>query len=244
MDFIADSATPNLFEQINISFTPFHSIHAKEVEQRKLGNNDVADRLRDIYTSRMANVLYTFTPLHKNERFNFLVTIAPDTEEFEGFTEKDFDSLFKETLGKLRKMYCEDLENEKRYVKSYKEVRSVIKNFKKRVAKPRLLNMTEKAKRVFNPSNESIEKSQHSLENSIKYFEHIKSAAAPYKLALMHQYYFTGIIDANGDYYLTNYGITVPTETKLNFSNNKKTAPLSPYFKEEFLVTKEEINNI
>ena len=55
--------------------------------------------------------------------------------------------------------------------------------------------------------------------------------------------YFVGIIDSNGKYYLTNYELTVPTEIKLNFNNDKETASIKPYLMKGKTLQKSEINN-
>ncbi len=54
-----------------------------------------------------------------------------------------------------------------------------------------------------------------------------------------------GIVDSNGDYYITTYYTTFPTELKLNFKNkNKQTPPIRPSLQEDLVISRDVINNV
>lgn len=57
--------------------------------------------------------------------------------------------------------------------------------------------------------------------------------------------HFYGIVDANGDYYLTTFRTSFPTEIKFNFENKgKTTAPIAPYLQKNTPLTRNVINNV
>lgn len=227
-----------VLDQINISFSPFHSINNKSVELKRQNKLELAEKLRDIYTTRMANVLYTFTPLHKSYKFNILSTCAPNEEGFDGYKSKDVEELFSETLGKLRDLYVQDLEGEREFVKSKKEILSKVSNLKKHFKGPRIISFSEKAKRNLGSFNKRAEETDRYVYDTKEYLNKLdKKSIDTYRDE------FVGMIDSNGNYYLTNYYFTIPTGLRLNFKNDKVTAPVRPNLLNELFISKNVINN-
>lgn len=227
-----------VLDQINISFSPFQSINRKSVELRKENKIELANKLRDIYTTRMANVLYTFTPLHKSENFSVLSSCAPDEKEFDGYRAEDMRELFAETIAKLRDLYTEDLEGEQVFVKSKKEIASRISTLKKQFIKPRVITFAERAKRNFGSENENSKTIDKYVSDYIEYLNSIQE-----KTINEYRKEFVGIIDSNGKYYMTNYFFSIPTELRLNFKNEKETPPIKPNLLDELKITRSMINN-
>lgn len=59
-------------EGFNLSVNPFHAMYAKSLELKQNRKPELAEKLYDLYTTRMANVLFTLTPLQKNQTLNLL----------------------------------------------------------------------------------------------------------------------------------------------------------------------------
>lgn len=225
--------------QINISFNPFHALNTKSVFFKKIGNEPSSEKLRDLYTTRMANVLYTFTPLlyKLDGKMSILPRAIKDEQEgFEGFKVSDLNEIFAETIKKLKKVYEADFENRQMYISNKKQIKTYLHKYKtlyKNSLSTRI-NMTEKINRTLKqkPDNEFLERVQI-IENNMPQttlFDYLNSD-------------IIGIIDANGKYYLTNYVLTIPTELALNFKNkNKITADIKPNLTDDYTITKDFVN--
>ena len=238
VEYYKKAENRELLDQINISFSVFHAINNKSIQLQKENKPELSQKLRDIYTARMANVLYTFTPLHKTNEFNILPTCAPDEKGFEGYKKDDLLALFNETLSKLRDLYVEDLAGEKKFVKSKKEIASRLSILKKHFANPRVITFSEKAQRNFGSDSERSEQNDDYISDHSEYLKSLKE-----KTIEEYRDYFVGMIDSNGKYYLTNYYFTIPTELRLNFKNEKETAPIRPNLLEDLVLTRNTINN-
>lgn len=236
VEYFSNYENMGIINQFNLSLNPFHVIHKKEVDLRKQGDIELANKYREIYISRMANVLLTLTPLLKDERMMFLICAFDDITEYEGYTEKDLGEIVNETLNKLRSLYKEDLKTDKRYIKTRKEITSNLSKIKNKFDNFRLPTLHEKARRIFDYNKDAIERTNELIDESIELLEKVTGLET-------YRNNFYGILDSNGRYYLTNFNITIPTELRLNFINNKKTAPIKPYLKEGFLVKRGMINN-
>lgn len=223
--------------QFNISFNPFHALNAKAVEFKKAGDIEKANKFRDLYTSRMANAMFTFTPMHRTNRLGIIKrAFSSEDTRFEGFKKLDLDALFSETTEKLKDLYIRDFEGEQKIIKNKKQIADNIHKFKKIYQKSAggVFQETDRARRYFN-----LDKVK-SKEVDNKWLGHIKQAKNANDLC-EGKYY--GILDANGDYHITSYMVTVPTDIKLNFKNSgKKTMPIKPNFYEDARITRELIN--
>ncbi len=233
--FMSKPQNKKMFYQINVSLNPFHAIHTKEIELRKQNKPELADKMRDYYTTRMANTLFTFTPLIKSKQLRFLASAAKDRECFAGYQIKDVTDLFNEILDKLFDMYSKDLNGEQKNVKSEKEIDRYLTILVEKYNNYRYISFSEKAKRILNPDTTSLVESNDRVSNS-------KIKLKDLREHKKYQGDFYGIIDANGDYFLTDFILTIPTEIKLNFKNNKKTASINPNLTKELILTKKEIN--
>ena len=221
--------------QFNISFNPFHSLHSKEVERRKAGDNEVADKLRDLYTTRMANTIFTMTPMLKSEKFDFLTSCIWDDDSYDGFREEDLDELFDETIVKLKKMYQKDFETEQKFIHTKTELTSYLNKVKKHYTSiaPRTISFTDKALRTFGSDNEFYDGLVEEIKKDKEYLKTHNIEECRYML--------DGMIDANGDFYLTNYYMTIPTEIRLNFSEKRKTPPIAPNLTPELIIKKQDL---
>ena len=225
--------------EMNISLNPFHSLYKTSVDLREKGEDEKSQKLRDLYTTRMANAFYTFTPFFKNAKFSILKTSVRDGEKFKDFNVNSINELFDEILIKLRRMYKNDLETEQKYVSSKKEIESILKILKNKykMQPTRTITYTEKAQKSFGATGVTAFDHFGVLNTDInehEYFEHIDE----------YRFNYVGVIDANGNYYFTNYEHSIPTELSLNLSSKgKTTAPIRPYLS-NVVLTKEKINDL
>ena len=235
VEHYSNSDNLDIINQFNFSLNPFHAIHKKEVDFRKQGKIELAQKYRDIYISRMANVFLTLTPLLKDDRLRLLICTLDDVDEYKGYTKEDLDEIVNESINKLRDMYKKDLATDKKYIKTKKEIASNLSKIRNKMDNLRYAILHEKARSSFDFNKEMIERSDELINIPIKTLEKNKDLDT-------YRKNFVGLLDVNGDFYLTDFRITVPTELRLNFANDKKSAPIKPYLKEEFKVKKDVIN--
>lgn len=236
IEYYSNFENLDIIDQFNFSLNPFHAIHKKEVDFRKQGKIELAQKYRDIYISRMANVFLTLTPLLKDDRLRLLICTLDDVDEYKGYTKEDLDEIIDESINKLRSLYKEDLATDKKYIKTKKEITSNLSKIRKKLDNLRYAILHEKARSSFDFNEEMIERSDKLINASINMLEKSNDLDT-------YRKNFVGLLDSNGKFYLTDFQISIPTELRLNFANDKKTAPIKPYLKEEFLVKKSIINN-
>ena len=208
----------------NVSLNPFHSTNARYVKYIE-SDPQKAMKYRNIYTDRMANVLYTLTPIIRNNKFEF-ISRAFDNTHAGGYTEQALKQLIDEILVKLENKYIEDIKcGNLKYVKNMEHMKSIMETIKNkaesidtlRLAQGRAVNLVDKDDILFQRRKMILE--EYDIPESA-----VESSR------------FNAIIDANGKVYMTNYLLTYPTEIQLNFENkNKKTADIKPDLQEKIL---------
>lgn len=225
-------------DDINISFNPFHSLHTKEIDLLREGKTDLANKMHKLYIDRMANTLFTFTPLlfQNDKKFNILACATQEDKLFEGFRVSDTLELFQETLEKLEELYKKDLDGKQKYINSENKIKDAINKYDEILA-ARYITFLEKATDYFGVENHYADEAMDNVLESLSNLEKTPNSIDKYRND------YVGIIDANGDFYMTNYYLTLPTEIKLNFDNKRKTAPIRPYLKENFSIKRTDINN-
>lgn len=212
-----------MMRSFNVSLNPFHAMNARYVEYIK-SDPQRANKFRELYTDRMANVIYTFTPLLLDPKFSFL-TRAMDNNGHEGYSKEDLAELIDEISSKLLKLYEKDLASDKKFVKDFGDVFDMINIFELksqdistlRVAQGRIEKLLKKDDDMFVGKKENFEK-----------FDTAQKA--------LHSKDFEAIIDSNGKVYLTDFVMTYPTDIQMNFKNkDKTTAPIAPDLQDEII---------
>ncbi len=232
--------------QFNISINPFHSLYTKSIEEKRAGNLERAKKFRRLYIDRIANAIYTFTPLINTRSFSFILR-GFDRGDIgklgEGFTMEDLYKLNQEILIKLQTKYLDDLAGERKYIKAKRRINyylGVLNYIMDRqysdgvilVDKTRLLKNVGKDNNYYQSSMEQVKKDIDTIKSSSVPTDFIDKQMA-------------GIVDSNGDYYITTYYTTFPTELKLNFKNkNKQTPPIRPSLQEDLIISRDVINNV
>lgn len=216
----------------NVSLNPFHALNAKSVELKNTDENR-AKKFKELYTERMANVFYTFTPLIDKKKFDIIARCATKSAATNNeFKEKNFRILIAEIENKLKQKYEQDLEHKPsfiqtllqtpksqnpRMIKTKSQMQKIIKEIERKT------NYLDSGILALGRMQKLLDKEDNSLK--IVKFRQEHSLAAR-KLNLKNNIY-TATIDANGKVYLTDEYTILPTALQLNFENkNKKTTPM------------------
>lgn len=201
---------------INISVNPFHVLLEKSNECRNAKDIKAADFFRDLYTGRMANAIYTFTPII--DEINFIFRIKSN-DRFH--SQNELMSLKDEILYKLEKMYKKDFLSEKKYIKTEDQLEETMYKVKVGFNKEgaEIGNLGRAGKFFSGTSDKSL---WNELSDKQIFLGELKRGI------------YETMIDANGRIYLTNGYLTAPTKMQLNFANrNKKTMPPQKLLNEE-----------
>lgn len=234
-------------EGFNLSVNPFHAMYAKSLELKQNRKPELAEKLYDLYTTRMANVLFTLTPLQKNPNFEFIArSAANDSKVPKGFKEKDLRALYMDILEKVNNLYKKDMKSAQKVVKNEDEAFEYFNNYYKRLENiSPTIGMSARAEKFVDKNDEIAKFGERRKQQNIKDIQSLKRIKDLRKLNKDMNNHFYGIIDANGDYYLTTFHTSFPTEIKFNFENKGKiTAPIAPYLQKDTPLTRNVINNV
>ena len=234
-------------EGFNLSVNPFHAMYAKSLELKQNRKPELAEKLYDLYTTRMANVLFTLTPLQKNPNFEFIArSAANDSKVPKGFKEKDLRVLYMDILEKVNNLYKKDMKSAQKVVKNEDEAFEYFNNYYKRLENiSPTIGMSARAEKFVDKNDEIAKFGERRKQQNIKDIQSLKRIKDFRKLNKDMNNHFYGIIDANGDYYLTTFHTSFPTEIKFNFENKgKTTAPIAPYLQKDTPLTRNVINNV
>lgn len=234
-------------EGFNLSVNPFHAMYAKSLELKQNRKPELAEKLYDLYTTRMANVLFTLTPLQKNPNFEFIArSAANDSKVPKGFKEKDLQGLYMDILEKVNNLYKKDMKSAQKVVKNEDEAFEYFNNYYKRLENiSPTIGMSARAEKFVDKNDEIAKFGERRKQQNIKDIQSLKRIKDLRKLNKDMNNHFYGIIDANGDYYLTTFHTSFPTEIKFNFENKgKTTAPIAPYLQKDTPLTRNVINNV
>ena len=243
-DYYSMKSNRYKLDQFNISLNPFHSLYTKSVAEKRAGNLEKAEKFRNLYTDRMANTIFTFTPLVKIGKVGFLLR-AFDAEKIgksgEGFTIQDLYKLSEEILTKLLDKYTADLQGERKYIKTEKNLKICMKRILAEMDiftdvgllnESRLIKYVGTENKYYSESIFSKREDAKKVKQFYSPIQYINNLTA-------------GIIDANGDFYITTFRSTFPTPLKLNFKNgNKQTPPIYPSLQPDNIIKRCVINNV
>lgn len=193
------------FDQINISINPFHALLEKSNELAKSNDFNEAGRYRSLYTDRMANAIFTFTPLVEKNNFHFISRAKSDDSCHSGEVLTDLKS---EILKKLEDLYKQDFSTSKRFIQDESQITEKITVVAKKLDKNEEIRNLGRAENLFVISPQKEHKDI--LVDKNTFFDDLKNQLAE------------TAIDANGKIYATNSYLMAPTNLKLNFSNRNK----------------------
>lgn len=206
--------------EFNVSVNPYHAMHYRAVEHMKSGNKAKEEFFREKDAQRMANALFTLTPLLKEKNKIQFIARAMNNDSFnsEGLSKKDLIKTYKRYRAKLSELYESDLNKEQKIIKNRNQIQQYLKAYDKLLdIMTETPSVTKKLKDIYEPNDPAFEYTRERI------FDNPKEA--------IEEYDFGTIIDANGDIYMTNFYETYKVDLNLNFANsnrNKKTQNLSP----------------
>lgn len=229
---IAEADNLDYLYSFHISINPYQAINHQVVQLNRAGKHDKAKFLHQKDVERMANVLFTMTPLINTGKLKFLSrAMSNESKNSEGYSEKDLRKLMADYFDGLEKLYEDDYNSEQKIIKTREDIAL-------NLAKYRELFERDGIDTSELISTEGRLSSIYDKDDPMSVLTREMCLNNPKKAS---QAYYFGMIDANGDYYLTNYYETYKTDLKLNFKNkNKKTPPINPSLTSD-PVTKEHI---
>lgn len=209
---------------LNISANPYHAMHYRAVEHMKNGNKEKEEYFRQKDSERMANVLFTLTPLLKKQHSNIELSIlaramSNKSNNSKGLSEKDLKKTFDRHFEELKKLYKKDFETNQKVIKNKKEIQRNIYEYKKEFDN---IGTT--------PAVTNKLKDLYTIEDRARAISDAHVLQDPEMITKKEDSdYYRTIIDANGKVYLSNFYETYETDMQLNFKNkNQKTATIAP----------------
>ncbi len=238
--YAAHFAKPENMKQLkafNLSFNPFNASYIASVKAQRNGERQKAARLRDRFTSNIANALVTFTPLFKYPEFNVLTRSLPARTKNAG----EFDTnvmleLIMEVMSKVCSLYLEDLKGANKYVSSQRDVDNALEIlFSKLDYIDTSLNSTGRMKEFLKEFNIKLDIQEYDkmvpriiddLQDNGRY----------------HKYIALRLIDTDGKIYHMNYAMFIPTDLRLNIDNKNIRPPTLANLVDNYTLTKEVLN--
>lgn len=155
-------------------------------------------------------------------------------------------ALYMDILEKVNNLYKKDMKSAQKVVKNEDEAFEYFNNYYKRLENiSPTIGMSARAEKFVDKNDEIAKFGERRKQQNIKDIKSLKRIKDLRKLNKDMNNHFYGIIDANGDYYLTTFHTSFPTEIKFNFENKgKTTAPIAPYLQKDTPLTRNVINNV
>lgn len=209
--------TPDSVLDVEISINPFAGIMEKSREALKKHNQEKANFFREIYTSKMANVLATFTELFTDKKATLIYRHANDNALEELVKAPEAKKIYEEIYAKLKKIIGSKIEDLKQL------------NPEKVTAfdKSHLIEPSGRARRYF-PLDENMKLQSHLINESLNWAELTKHE----QKEILQNIALKGI-NIDGSIYTTKSAsqtpsvntpieLIVPTNIKFNFINKQK----------------------
>ena len=220
----------------NLSFNCFNASYIAGVKALKSGDSEKYLRLKDKFTGRIANALFTFTPLAKNEKFNVMTRCFG----FDARNAKYFDIpamvwLRENVLENLEYLYSADLNGAQKYVKNEKDIKSFTNLMADKMnGFDCSLNSSGRMKQFMKDFNIKAPMQDHTETSKIM-FEDLQQNGR------YHKYLAMKLIDTDGRVYHMDYARFFPTEIQLNIKDKSATPKLAN-LRKQFAITKDLIN--
>ena len=191
------------FIEFNISINPFSPFYDKSLAYKSAGDKEKEEKLRNIYTDRIANVIFTMSPLFENNRLYFIQRAFENNyKQLEGYQVKDLQKLIDEIIQKVKQMYINDFNSEQKVISSMDQVYKYINTIKKKT-KETATGLGITGRLLTNFKNKiNVEKHTMEPDNSL-----------------------ASIIDINGKVYFTDFEATKKTDIQLNYKNKNAETP-------------------
>ena len=211
------------FVRFNLSFNPFQSLYYNSVLREREGKHEIAQKLREAYTTRMANTINTLLPilLEHPENFGINSRSFPNgqIQEVKGFQQDDLAQLYKEVLEKIVEDFLKRDKEFNTKEELYTALNQIIDYFQLFYESTNTnIGITGRLTKNFK------------VKNTRKTMDEIFPNAND---KIICKNMDAALIDLNGKVYITDYQETYPTNVQLNYINkDKNTAPIKPALNE------------
>ena len=212
---------PSMIESVDISINPFVGILEKSREASKNNNQDKADFLRNVYTSRMANVLATFLNAFASNKAQIIYRHAPNAEGNELVNEVATKKLYEEIYTKLKKLVGSAIDN----------IPQLKPEELTRFDKSHLIESSGRGRQFFS-SEINLREQEQLIDEAIEW----ECLSNEEKFKTLNDYALK-CVDIDGSVYATMPSnkvdyisapieLTVSTDIKLNYENKTPTKPI------------------
>lgn len=213
VDFVLEHE-PDELDDINVSINPYHSIYAKAKELEKEGNTEKAAELKQRYAQRIANVLFTFSPLVKGDyNICLLARAIPYDETDTGLDNAEYFRIIQNVAAELFELYEYDLEGKRKYVQNEADIKFFMGQYSGllKFSEPRNLFPWGRAEGLFNHDTDGLGERTKSFRDL---YAHSRE-------------YASNLINPNGELVLSSMDISARTDLGFNFENKDK--PVKPF---------------
>jgi len=206
--------SPDELDDINVSINPYHSLYARAMEFEKEGEHKKAAILKERYAKRIANVLFTFSPLAKNDYpVCILARAIPVGKTDTGLDDNTYYEIIENVADELQKMYEKDLSGGKKYVQDEDDIEFFMEYYTglMNYLPPRELFPWGRAQKLFNCETDTAKDREKAFRDVCR--------VAPQSAS--------SLINPNGSFVLSMMDISARTDLDLNFENKGK--PVKPF---------------
>ncbi len=220
----------NNLREFNISVNPFHQVYINSKEQNNPFTLEEKKKKGEEYIKRIANTLYTFTPLLSLKKYNVIARAIPDNQTDNPSCNKtELRSIIKQITDELRKMYEKDFEGKQEFVKSKKDIdklteqyETLLKDDLEKIEDASSIVPIGRAEKLFRNPQDSFEERKTNFMNYLKERKHSDIPLA---------------INPNGKIVTYYADMSIPSDIKLNFENkDKEVKPLGSEIKDFIFV--------
>ena len=234
-EYFSHSENMDKLEAFNISFNVFNASNVAAVKALKNGDKDKAIRLREKYTDRIANAIYTFTPLLESEKFGIMVrSFGFNAKNAKGFDIATMVDMINNVKAKLQKLYNKDLSSEQKFVKTKEDIKKYMSLISKKMeAIDTGLNSSGRMQDFMKAFGIKAPMQNHNETTPI--FVNDLKESGRYHHIPAHK-----LIDTDGKVYHMDYARFFPTEIQLNIIDKSSTPKLANL--QNFTITNALIN--
>lgn len=225
-------------EAFNVSFNVFNASYIASRKALQAKDYDKAKRLRERFTTDMANTLFTFSPVAKHPKFHVMMrSFKANDKNSEGFNVKDMTRLRNEVLLKLQDLYNQDLQGKQRYIKSTNDIKKYLDMYQAKLNYVETsLNSSGRMKKLIEEYNIKATGMQDHSKTTPLIIESLQKSARQPRTIMMH------LIDTDGKVYHMDYARFFPTEIQLNISGKNEQTPTLANLIKNFVITRESLN--
>ena len=187
---------------INLSINPFEGMYFTAIKQKRAGNMEYYEKLKNHYIDMVVNMLHTFAPLFKHKNTSIICRVYPEhfeAEELNGFKMADMIELRENIILRYKEKYNKEVKDNPEILNSIIDKFNITEDVGK----------TGRDNFLKNHSNDRFEAS-HLKDLTDREFKDIK-------------YYNQNVLlDMDGSIYLGDDYRLYKTDLQLNMENPKK----------------------